>query len=387
MSGDGELTLNPGVLIRFDGDRWQFHIPEAGRNFDADPSAMELIGWFAQPSDRRPAEGPSSKYSEASLAAAVSALTEARILIPSGSEHPMVRAWDSWTPAAWFIHLAGQHVRFATTDAEQDRVAERIAAIAPPSRYKCSCSQGPTTPLPEPRRLDAQSLGQALLNRRTCRMYDEDAPVTIEGLADMLYYTAGVVFEHEAGLFGTVLKKCSPSPGARHSIELYPVINRCTGLAAGSYHYCTQHHALNAISLGDKRDFITKVLQVQPYFTTAAISCFFSCMTPRLRWKYQGPRIYRLAHLEAGHYCQNFLLAGTGLGLGVYSTGAIDELSVQRELEIDGVDEVVLYVAGAGVMKDDVPYIRDGGAKVVRLPAGAVARLPGAGDPGVGDDP
>lgn len=385
MIDDGQLILNPGVLIRFGGERWQFHIPEAGRNFDADPAAMELVSWFAQPPEVRSAEGVLSKYSEASLAAAISALSEAGILIPAGSEHPLVRAWEKWTPAAWFIHLAGQHVRFATSDAEQDAVAERIAATEPPSRYKCSC-RGRSTALPEPRRLDTQSLGEALLNRRTCRMYDEAAAVSLEDLADMLYYAGGVVFEHEAGLFGTVLKKCSPSPGARHSIELYPVINRCMGLAAGSYHYCTEHHALNPKSLGDKSDFIMKVLQVQPYFATAAISCFLSCMTPRLRWKYQGPRIYRLAHLEAGHYCQNFLLAGTGLGLGVYSTGAIDEISVQRELEIDGVDEVVLYVAGAGVMQDDVPYIRDGGARIVRLPPGAAARLPGAGEPAFADD-
>lgn len=386
MIDDRELILNPGVLIRFDGERWQFHIPEAGRNFDADPPAMELIGWFALPPDRRSAEGPWSKYKGDSLSAAVGALVEARILVPPGSEHALVRAWASWTPAAWFIHLAGQHVRFAITDAEQDAVAEKIASVAPPNRYKCTCSPGRSTILPEPRFLDKQTLGQTLLLRRTCRLYDETAPLRLEDLADILYYTGGVVFEHEAGLFGTVLKKCSPSPGARHSIELYPVINRCPDLAAGSYHYCTQHHALNAISLGDKRDFITKVLQVQPYFTTSAVSCFLSCVTPRLRWKYQGPRIYRLAHLEAGHYCQNFLLTGTALGLGVYSTGAIDEISVQQELEIDGIDEVVLYVAGAGVMKDDVPYIRDGGAEIVRIPAGAEARLPGVGEPVSADD-
>ncbi|HYJ83579.1 MAG TPA: SagB/ThcOx family dehydrogenase [Allosphingosinicella sp.] len=373
-------------MIRFDGGRWQFHIPDAGRNFDADPSAIELIGWLALPPEQRAGEGPCSKYSEESLGRAVRSLVEAGILIESGSEHPLVRAWESWTPAAWFIHLAGQHVRFATTDSEQDAVAERIAATPPPSRYKCSCLAGRGTPLPEPRRLDAVTLGQALLRRRTCRLYDESAPVQLEDLADMLYYTGGVVFEHEAGLFGTVLKKCSPSPGARHSIELYPVVTRCAGLEPGSYHYCTQHHALNPISLGDKRDFITRVLQVQPYFTTSAVSCFLACATPRLRWKYQGPRIYRLAHLEAGHYCQNFLLAGTGLGLGVFSTGAIDELGVQRELEIDGVDEVVLYVAGAGVMKDGVPYIRDGGARVVRVPAGEQARLPGAGEPSSADE-
>jgi hypothetical protein len=55
---------------------------------------------------------------------------------------------------------------------------------------------------------------------------------------------------------------------------------------------------------------------------------------------------------------------------------------VENELQIDGVDEVVLYVAGRGQMIDGVPYYRDSEAKLVRVPAGAEPRLPGRGEPG-----
>lgn len=97
------------------------------------------------------------------------------------------------------------------------------------------------------------------------------------------------------------------------------------------------------------REFLAEALLQQTYFIDAGLCCFFTCVVSRLMWKYKSPRAYRLAHLEAGHYCQNLLLAGTALGLGVYCTAAIADSVIEKALGIDGVEECLLYAAGAGV--------------------------------------
>ena len=68
----------------------------------------------------------------------------------------------------------------------------------------------------------------------------------------------------------------------------------------------------------------------------------------RSRWRYDYPRGYRAVLIEAGHFCQTFLLAATWLGLAPFCSMALADSRIEGDLRIDGVDESVIYAAGVG---------------------------------------
>ena len=70
----------------------------------------------------------------------------------------------------------------------------------------------------------------------------------------------------------------------------------------------------------------------------------------RTMWKYRRARAYRVVLLETGHLCQTFCLTATRLGLAPFSTAALRDSLIERDLGIDGISESALYVAGVGLL-------------------------------------
>jgi SagB-type dehydrogenase family enzyme len=68
----------------------------------------------------------------------------------------------------------------------------------------------------------------------------------------------------------------------------------------------------------------------------------------RTMWKYPKGRAYRVVLLDAGHLCQTFCLVATWLGLAPFCTAALSDKLIEKDLQIDGINESVLYVAGVG---------------------------------------
>ncbi len=56
----------------------------------------------------------------------------------------------------------------------------------------------------------------------------------------------------------------------------------------------------------------------------------------------------RYLFLDAGHICQNLMLAATALGLGVCPVGAFFDEEVEGLVGVDGKAEVALYLASVG---------------------------------------
>ncbi len=52
--------------------------------------------------------------------------------------------------------------------------------------------------------------------------------------------------------------------------------------------------------------------------------------------------------LDAGHLSQSFLLIGTALGLGAFSIGIVRDNLIEKELDLDGISETVIFVVGVG---------------------------------------
>ena len=98
---------------------------------------------------------------------------------------------------------------------------------------------------------------------------------------------------------------------------------------------------------------VSKLLQttwgVQGYFAKAAALFIMTAVFARTMWKYGRARAYRVVLLETGHLCQTFCLTATRLGLAPFSTAALNDSMIEKDLGLDGISESVLYVAGVGL--------------------------------------
>lgn len=73
----------------------------------------------------------------------------------------------------------------------------------------------------------------------------------------------------------------------------------------------------------------------------------------RSMWKYKQAQAYRVLQLDAGHLGQTFHLVCTALGLAPFTTAATDEPEIERELGIDGVNELAVYAAAFGMPRSN----------------------------------
>jgi SagB-type dehydrogenase family enzyme len=348
-SGGGDAAefgiLRPELLVTFaDG---AIVLTDAGsrRSFKVTGQTLSVLAAAADTSgvERKTLEG---RYGTAAVHEALWQLAHAGLM----STEPGADAglpWRDWGPCTWQFHQLSSDVRYMLTREEIDAAAERRACTPPPPISKCGCAEHLTTGLPQPRGTLGPPLSEVLLARRTCRAFT-GAPITVQQLADVLFYTGGWLHREHVPHVGPVFKKCVPSPGARHTIEIYPIVNGCRDVEPGVYHYCVEHHRLVRISDRDPQQLADAALLQQTYFSQAPVVFLLTCIPERLMWKYKTPRAYRHAHLEAGHYCQNLVLTATALGLGAFQTGAIADTEIQERLGIDGHSEFAIYAAGVG---------------------------------------
>jgi SagB-type dehydrogenase family enzyme len=342
----------------------------------ADGATLRLLSTFCDETEDA-LEALLEEFTPDSVEHAIVELAAQGVLVPTDDKGVEGNRWSDWGDAAWFFHHMTRDTLFVTDPEEQIAMAaSTIAGSPPPARYKCLCNTTQSViELPKPRELNRGSLSHVLVSRRTCRDF-ADRELSVADVSDLLFYAGGLLFEHSTIAFGTVLKKCAPSPGARHPTELYPVLRRCSEVPAGRYHYCVQHHALALLRPEEPDGFISAALLNQPYFEAAGMVVFFTCLVERVMWKYKAPRIYRLVHLEAGHYCQNLLLAGTALGLGVFCTGALADSVIEEGLGLDEAEEFVVYAAGAGIPSSRGPYRRAQVRASSKVPVGIDLELP-----------
>jgi SagB-type dehydrogenase family enzyme len=88
----------------------------------------------------------------------------------------------------------------------------------------------------------------------------------------------------------------------------------------------------------------------QRYVAGAAALFIMTAVFARTMWKYPKARAYRVVLLEAGHLCQTFCLTATRLGLAPFSTAALKDSLIEKDLGLDGISESVVYVAGVGLV-------------------------------------
>jgi SagB-type dehydrogenase family enzyme len=80
---------------------------------------------------------------------------------------------------------------------------------------------------------------------------------------------------------------------------------------------------------------------------TSAVIFIWVAIGYRMTYRY-GNRGYRYMHLDAGHVCQNLYLAALAVDCGVCAVGGFYDDKVNELLNLDGVENFVIYMATVG---------------------------------------
>ncbi len=184
-------------------------------------------------------------------------------------------------------------------------------------------------------------LWECLTLRRSHRRY-QDRPLTLAELTALVWAMQGITLASRNYLFRT-----APSAGALYPVETYLAVHRVDGLDSGIWHLNVQEFALEQLSIGDFRRALVEAGLSQNFLGTAAVVFLWTGILNRAMWKYRE-RAIRYLFLDAGHICQNLMLAATALGLGCCPVGAFFDEEVERLMGVDGREEVVLYLASVG---------------------------------------
>ncbi|WP_437102244.1 SagB/ThcOx family dehydrogenase [Streptomyces kronopolitis] len=129
--------------------------------------------------------------------------------------------------------------------------------------------------------------------------------------------------------YGALIRRTSPSGGARQELDAYLAAPNVTGVPAGLFHYNTREHSLELLREAFTHAEAGALCAYQEGIGQAAFVVFVVAAWERLRAKYRRPRAYRVSHLNAGHLGQTFALATTALGLGPFQSAAFDDTAVE----------------------------------------------------------
>ena len=224
-----------------------------------------------------------------------------------------------------------------------DRSDQSSNLPQPPLEREYDASR-PVIDLPKHENIKIRSLDlrQAIEGRRSIRKYSQE-PLTIEELSYLLWVTQGVVHVTPGATFRNV-----PSAGARHALETYLLINNVSDVPEGIYRFLAIEHKLVEINTDpDIADKVTEGCLGQDFVRKSAVTFIWIADAYRMKWRY-GERGYRYLHLDAGHACQNLYLSAGSVDCGVCAIAAFSDDYMNDLLELDGVEQFVIYIATVG---------------------------------------
>jgi putative peptide maturation dehydrogenase len=273
----------------------------------------------------------------------------------------------AWQPYAALFHAVTRW-RDATVGAfpeavEPDaaEVVDRFLAEAgpPPPHFHevAEAVEVRELPVPSPR----GGLYDALAARRTSRAFDPDAALTEEQLATLLHTVFGCHGTAPLHAEHRVLKKTSPSGGALHPVEAYPLLTAVEGFEPGLYHYRTRDHALELLApleRAEARALAERFMCGQSGLAGAQAAFVLTARFARSFWKYRRhDKAYAALLMEVGHLSQTLYLVAAELGLGAFVTAAINNANVDELLGLDPLVEGALAMCGAGVRSREPSHL------------------------------
>lgn len=174
-------------------------------------------------------------------------------------------------------------------------------------------------------RKDDPPLTAVIEDRESVRHFDDEHPMTLEQLGELLYRSAGQrgpIWSYDQTDY---VDRPYPSGGAAYELELYPVVRTIAGLSAGFYHYDSHGHRLEQV--GGVSDGVRRLLVAaarctavgQPPQVLLVVSARFGRV---MRTYEQIP--YALILKNVGVLYHNLYLVATAMGLAPCAVGVGD---------------------------------------------------------------
>jgi SagB-type dehydrogenase family enzyme len=321
------------------------------RTFATNPVTLDLIRFFFTPRKIQDALAEFPTYSPDSVVRAILQLIDAQLLLEYGSaewerDARVGLSWGPWLPEGGF-HFITKDTPYVPWDWPMEKKLKTLPATPAPPQFK-TIRNADVIRLPR-HELKSDTFFETLHARRTHREFAR-GKVSLENISKLLRTTWGVQGYFETNEFGKLPYKTSPSGGARHPGEVYVMALRVDGLKSGMYHYQAKDNRLARLPAKVSPRMASVYCADQPYFAGAAALFIMTAVFARTMWKYGRARAYRVVLLETGHLCQTFCLTATRLGLAPFSTAALKDSLIEKDLGLDGISESVLYVAGVGLV-------------------------------------
>ncbi len=180
-----------------------------------------------------------------------------------------------------------------------------------------------------------------LQKRRSLRKYLME-PISFDELAFILWASQGIT-----GKSGDYSFRTTPSGGALYPVETYFSANFVEDLDPGIYHFDVEKFALDKIRDGDQAEAVASACMNQKFMARSAVTFLWSAVYRRSMSKY-GNRGLRYVLLDAGHICQNTLIAAEATGCGGCPVAAFYDDELNALLGLDEKEETMLYAASVG---------------------------------------
>lgn len=194
--------------------------------------------------------------------------------------------------------------------------------------------------LPQPRSLQSP-LSEVLATRRSRRRYG-DREISQQELADLLWACQGITARA-----GSLDLRTAPSAGGLYPVETYLLLFGVEDLPPGAYHFNVGQFSLELLREGHFGKQMTAACINQQFMGQSAIDVCWSALFRRSMSKY-GHRGMRYILMDAGHICQNLLLAAEALELAACPVAAFFDDQINSLFGLDGEEESMIYCASVG---------------------------------------
>ncbi|WP_343953829.1 SagB family peptide dehydrogenase [Nonomuraea longicatena] len=259
---------------------------------------------------------------------------EAAHLVAAGFTEEADSAVPTWDFHDLYFHSrsrAGRHdAPFGAT----------FSGDLPPEPALKPVPAGPAIDLRRPPSEPGPPFTAVLESRRTVRRYG--APPTIDRLGELLHRSARV--KHLSGPSPGVPYETSgrpyPGGGAVHSLELYLVVGRCTGLDQGAYYYDPAAHRLVTLPAAgaDRRAMLDLACAATGGLVRPDVLITITSRFRRMSWKYSG-MAYATVLKDVGGLYQTLYLVATAMGMAPCALGGGDADLAARTFGLDWASE------------------------------------------------
>ena len=166
-------------------------------------------------------------------------------------------------------------------------------------------------------------------------------------LAQLLYFSAGVIRTGMFRLAGEVHFRAAASAGGLYPVETYLACRDLPGLAAGVYHFSPDTFSLTQLRQGDYRAELAAAAGADSSIAAAPLTIIFTTVFWRSSWKYRT-RGYRYCFWDNGTVAANLLAATAAAGLPAQVVNAFLDQPVNELVGIDGVGEAATCLVPIG---------------------------------------